>query len=258
MSFYFDVWTKEAFILASDARLITNAGKSYLNKIRVCSQNSRIQCAIVVCGDYPENPLNFFLEASLKGNTLRDIAHCFANKWTERYAGHNDISAVHLVGFESIPNTDLRLPQMWHWENRNSNEEILAKQLKSFTDSVPAINHIPWKVQEVMGKPPGKTLQEEYENTMTFLSQYQPYFTWNGDTRFWDSALAAIGGATNLLSQLKPTWTLEKTCLLIEHCIEFLSKIGNLSDESTVGPGPSNSCDVLVLSPGGSSWHRRA
>src|SRR5438132_12832122 len=117
MSFFFDVWTSEGFILASDVRLITNEAPDYAHKIRCSGADSKIKCAIAVCGEYPQTSLGFFTSAISAKDSLRDIAHHFAVNWTTRFAGTNEYSAVHLVGFEPVPNSVQYIPQACYWFN---------------------------------------------------------------------------------------------------------------------------------------------
>ncbi len=209
MSFFFDVWTKEGFILTSDVRMIINGKVTMLHKL-ASSRNSKIVCAIAVCGDYPENCLNFFLEATMTKDTMRDAAFAFSQKWTDRYAGTKDYSGVHLVGFEKVHSFVTMLPQMWYWCNWKgpnpddffSNEE-LSLDIKSFSKPIPHNNHIPYKIKELTGKFPGPTLGDETKYVIDFLQKYQPFFTWNGDTSFWRSALGTIDSAMALLLKEK-------------------------------------------------------
>jgi hypothetical protein len=110
MSFFFDVWASKGFILASDVALINNKEMKTLHKLDFAPRGSKVVSAIAVCGDYPENCLKFFIEAAMVKDSLRDLAHAFAEKWTNRYSGTHDYSGVHLVGFEK--GLDCVLPQM--------------------------------------------------------------------------------------------------------------------------------------------------
>ena len=200
MSFFFDVWTVDGFIIASDVILLENGKQRYLRKLAYTSQHSELTCAIAVCGDYPERCLNFFTHAVSIKDTLRDVAYCFAEKWTEAYAGTEDYSAVHIVGYEKIPNSDDLVPQMWFWTTRNArgkyvSEEELQRNLKTFSNPIPQDNHIPWKIKQLTGQFPGSTLEEENRLVREFLQKHQPYFTWNGDPKFWKNAADYIGSA---------------------------------------------------------------
>lgn len=263
MSFFFDVWTQEGFILASDVRLIVNGEKQLAHKISRSPRNSKVVCAIAACGDYAKNCLDFFVEAAVRRDTLREITHHFAINWTERYSGTNDFSAAHLVGFERIPGSELLVPQVWYWNNWEDTvgfyrEQQLQRYLSSFSDPIPLNNHLPWKVKEITGKFPCPTLQEEHDLVTSFLKLYQPVFTWNGDTKFWRSATGAVGSAMNLLWREKTTWNIMEATWLTRHCLEFLARIGNLLPDSTVGLTPEGQFDVLVITPKEISWQSRA
>ena len=149
MSFFFDVWTNEGFILASDVKLLVNDESHYIHKIAVSAQGATVPCAIATCGDYVENSLRYFVEATVLKDTLREVAKHFAEKWTRRYAGTEEYSAVHLVGFERIPQSGRYVPQVWYWHNYEEgrgflSEERLQMELSSFAEPVPANNHLPW------------------------------------------------------------------------------------------------------------------
>jgi hypothetical protein len=141
---------------------------------------------------------------------------------------------------------------------RNRFCERLQKDLSTFTEPIPANNHIPWIVKERTGKFPGPTLEEEYSLVTSFLRLYQPIFTWNGDTTFWKSAANAVGSAMNLLWRVKTAWTIDEATKLTNHCLEFLIKVGNLLPESTVGFSPDEEFDVLVVTPNELKWVSRS
>lgn len=254
MSFFFDVWTLEGFVLASDVRLIGTGRRSYAHKLRGSPYNET-SCAIAVCGDYCEASLNFFTQATSRRDTLREVAYDFARAWTERFAGTEEYSAVHLVGFERIPETDEFVPQMWFWSNwageRYLTKEELNGQFKSFSDPIPFNNHIPQKIKQLTGKFPAGSYTEERSLVTSFLALYQPYFIWNGDTHFWRSAAHAVGSAMNLLWREKTNWSIDETWRLAEMCLQFLAKVGSFMPESTVGLSPEGACDVLAVTPTG-------
>lgn len=253
MSLFFDVWSHEGFVLASDVKLTINGEPQYLHKIAKPPSRSKVKCAIVVCGEYPENCINFFLEASYTKDSLREIAKKFASKWTERYGGTEEYSAVHLVGYERIPNANIHVPQMWYWTNWNGNEyrskDELDKSYISFGNPIPDDNHLPWKIKQITGKFPGPTLEEENSLVTSYLQLHQPIFTWNGATTFWRSAAQAVGSAMNLLWRKKSSWTLEEIVEITIYCFEFLAKVGNLLPESTVGLSPQGDFDLVTVTP---------
>jgi hypothetical protein len=258
MSFFFDVWTSEGFILASDVRLINNKEIRTLHKLAFAPPGSKVVCAIAVCGDYPENCLNFFLEAAMSKDSLRDLSHAFAEKWTKRYSGVHDYSAVHLVGFEKIPGCDTVLPQMWfwcNWQGPNAEdfhpEETLFSALQSFSEPIPHNNHIPYKIKELTGKFPTPTLSSEAELVNAFLKIYQPFFTWNGDTAFWRSALGTVNSAMSLLIKEKTNWSIDDIGRLTWYCLSFLANTGSLLKSSTVALSSDEEADILKITPSG-------
>jgi hypothetical protein len=262
MSFFFDVWAYEGFVLASDVRLIVNGGQHFLHKIQT-SHNSKVNCAIAVCGEYPENCIKYFVEASTVNDTMKEIAERFASRWTERYAGTEDYSAVHLVGFEKLNDSIKTVPQVWYWHNWTGttgflSEEKLQEDLESFSQPIPINNHLPWKIKELTGKFPEPTLEDECELVLSFLRMFQPYFTWNGDTNFWRSAANAVGSAMNLLWREKSSWKIEETVQLTSICLEFLAKTGSLLPNSTVGLSHSGTFDVVTVTPDETKWVSRA
>ena len=260
MSFFFDVWTSQGFVLASDVRLIVNGGSKYAHKIAVSSPHSKVKCAIAVCGEYPLNSLRYFSSATLTKDSLRNIAKEFASRWVERYAGLKEYSAIHLVGFEKTGPLDELLPQMWFWCNWDEkgyySREILEGQLRSFSNPIPHNNHIPQKIKQLTGSFPKPG--EEYSFVMSFLQQYEPYFTWNGDTSFWRSAANAVGSALNLLRNGKPNWTLDEVSEVTSLCLEFLVKVGNILPNSTVGLSDEGDFDVVRVTPQDAMWIKKA
>jgi hypothetical protein len=262
VSFFFDVWTSQGFVLASDVRLIVNGEPGYAHKLAMSGPKSRVNCAIAVCGEYPRNCLGYFHAATLTKDTLREVAEYFASRWVERYAGTEEYSAVHLVGFERVGNSDTLLPQMWFWSNWTGrgyhNKETLERQLNTFSEPIPHNNHIPHKVKQLTERFPGPTLEEESSLVTTFLKLYEPYFTWNGDTGFWRSAADAVGSALNLLKGKKPRWTLAEISDVTSTCLEFLIKVGNLLPDSTVGLSREGDFDVLQVTPKERTWITQA
>lgn len=264
MSFFFDVWSYEGFTLASDVRYSIDNQAKYAHKIAVPTLGkSKVNCAVAFCGDYPKNILDYFTVAYMGQDTLRDVAERFASDWTERYAGIDDISAVHLVGYERVPETDFYIPQLWYWHNWTEQKGLLSKKrlnkdLASFSDLTPKNNHVPWKIKELYGKSLPSTLQEEYDLVMSFLRLNQPVFTWNGDNEFWFSAAQTIGSAMNLLSRKKVDWTILEIADLTQLCLKFLAKVGNMLPDSTVGLSASEDLDILSVTSEGSEWQIRA
>ena len=256
MSFFFDVWTLEGFILASDVRLLTDGKPGFAHKIRRCASTSNIVSAIAVCGHFPDSCLNYFLTASSTKDSLREIAQSFAAKWTERFAGSEEYSAAHLVGFEPILGTSRSVPQMWFWCNWGGAGGFYAKEklladLSSFSETIPVNNHIPWKIRELTGKFPGPTLEEERALVMSFLQLQQPVFTWNGDTQFWRSAAEAVGSAMNLLWRQKSAWTIDEAAKLTSDCLIFLAKVATLLPSSSVGLVNDQHFDALKVTEEG-------
>lgn len=262
MSFFFDVWTSEGFILASDVRLTLDSTQDFAHKIARSPHSSKTPCAVVACGAFTKTCFDFFHEAVARSDDLRGIAHHFARKWTKRYAGSNDFSAVHLVGFERIFNSETAVPQVWYWNNWEESigfydEAFLQQHLESFDRPVPFNNHLPSKVKELSGKYPGN-LPEEFQLVSSYLKLYQPVFSWNGDTRFWRSAAGAVGSAMNLLWRERPNWTIAETAKIAGYCLDFLTKTGELLPASTVGASPENRFDILTVSPSEITWASRA
>jgi hypothetical protein len=258
MSFFFDVWSREGFILASDVTLIDNMQKKTLHKLAAAPRGSKVVCAIAVCGDYPENCIKFFIEAAMIKDSLRDLALAFGEKWTKRYSGTRDYSGVHLVGFERMPDCGMVLPQMWfwcNWQGPNPDdfypEEVLSSALTSFSELIPQNNHIPYKIKELTGKFPEPTLMSEAELVNAFLKVHQPFFTWNGDTAFWRSALGAVNSAMNLLAKDKTNWSIDEVGRLTRYCLTFLAKTGSLLESSSVALSADDEADILKVTPSG-------
>lgn len=258
MSFFFDVWTSEGFILASDVRLINNNKIKTLHKLAPAPPGSKVVCAIAVCGDYPENCLNFFFEAAMTKDSLRDLARAFAEKWTKRYSGTRDYSGVHLVGFEKISGCGTEVPQMWFWCNWQGpnaddfySEETLSSALQSFSEPIPNNNHIPYKIRELTGKFPEQTLSGEAELVSAFLKINEPFFTWNGDTAFWRSALGTVNSAMTLLTREKANWSIDDVGRLTRYCLTFLANAGSLLKSPTVALSSDKEADILKITPSG-------
>ena len=262
------MWTVDGFILAGDVRLTKyrtdgSVEHTFIHKILPAQPRlSGIQCALAVCGDDPAACRNFFAEACVR-DTLREIAEHFAGKWTRRFAGTQDSSAIHIVGYERIPNSDVRMPQMWYWHNWSQADGFLSKErleqdLSTFSDPIPANCHLPWKIRELTGKFPSGGPEDEYALVIAFLRLYQPFFTWNGDTSFWKSAAETVGAGLNLLWRQKTTWTLDEAVELTEYCLRFLTNLAKLLPASTVGVSPDDDFDVLVVAPENWRWIQRA
>lgn len=254
MSLFLDVWTLKGFILVSDVRLTSNGEQSYIHKLRACRPGAKVTCAIAVCGDYPKACINFFDKAIATKDTLRDVAYSFASAWTERFAETRDYSAVHLVGFEHIPNTDEFVPQMWYWHNSSPGEDFYSEdrlkgELNSFSDFIPFNNHLPLVAQERAGKVALNSLSEERLFVLDFLGKYQPVFTWNGDNDFWPSVSKAVESAMNLLREQTSRLGLRDTAQLARACLRFVADVGELLLNSTVGVTTEKKCDVLIVTP---------
>lgn len=258
MSFFFNTWAYEGFVLASDVRLLENGEQRMGHKLAIHVSNAKVVCAVAVCGEYPKVCIDFFYEASALKDTLKEVAQHFASKWTQRFAGTQDYSAVHLVGFERIPQSDQCVPQMWYWHNWLGPKETdfrdkseLAAELDSFTDPIPKNNHIPYRIREITGKFPAPRLDDEASLVRSFLRLHEPYFTWNGDTAFWRSATNAVGSAMNLLAHQKSNWSINEVGKITKHCLTFLAQIATFLPQSTVGLSKEMDCDVLELTPQG-------
>jgi hypothetical protein len=151
---------------------------------------------------------------------------------------------------------------MWFWTNSRRNgyysEQELKRQLDSFSEPVPHNNHIPQKFRQLVGVFPGSTLEEERELVAAFLRRREPYFTWNGDTDFWQSAARAVGSAFDVLKGKKSDWTIGETGKLTGVCLKFLVDVGGLLPESTVGLSQQGEFDMLELTREGSKWLKHA
>ena len=159
--------------------------------------------------------------------------------------------------------TDAVVPQLWYWrtwdEGRFLTETELQKEYSSFSEPIPANNHLPWLIKRWTGKFPSETtLAQEQSMAMSFLRLYEPLFTWNGDSTFWRSAADAVGSAMNLLWRQKAIWDIADIAKLTSTCLEFLAKLGDLLPESTVALSPEGQFDVLQLTPNETTWISRA
>jgi hypothetical protein len=255
MSFFFDVWAYDGFVLASDVRLMVNGKPQYSHKIGRTHKNSRIFSAIAVCGEYPDSCLNWFFEATNSKDSLRNIAKHFAEKWTHRFGGTQEYSAAHLVGFEPVPGAAEKVPQMWFWCNWAPDtfyaNEKLESDLASFDDPIPSNNHIPWKIKALTGKLPDPTLEDEAKIVLSFLRLYQPFFTWNGDTNFWRSAAEAVGSAMNLLWREKSNWNISEVERVTRYCLSFLGDVATLLPDSSVGFLNNKEFDLIKVTQHG-------
>lgn len=253
MSLFFDVWTKDGFVLVSDVRIITNGSAGFGHKIARVNSGSPTKCAIAVCGEYPNVVIQFFHEAVAKRDTLREIAHEFAKRWVERFGGTQEYSAVHLVGFQTTGDGKLDIPQMWFWANWRPNgyasKEECQAELASFDQPIPRNNHIPYKIHETTGRFPEPNPHSEAEFVRSFLRLFGPYFTWNGDLKYWQSAAGSVGAATNLLGGVAQNWTIDRIATATRECLAFLARIGVLLPHSTVGLSDESECDVVAVTP---------
>lgn len=251
MSLFFDVWTNEGFVLASDVRIVENGKHTLGHKLARSPRTCPINCALAVCGEYPQASMNFFVEATNRCDNLRDIAKAFASKWTERFGGMREYSAVHLVGFEELTKSNLTIPQMWFWANWSSkgfaSKSNLEADLSTFDQLIPKNNHIPHKIEELTGRFPEPTLEGEAEIVRWFLSLNQPFFTWNGDIIYWRSAAGTVVSAMNLLRRGKVITSIHVVAKIATECLKFLVNVGSLLEESTVGLSPDMGCDVLKI-----------
>jgi hypothetical protein len=259
MSFFFDVWSYEGFVLASDVSLIVNETKVYERKIEHSAINSKVSCAIVVCGEYPQACINYFIEACSRKDTLKEISREFATKWTKRYGGTKEYSAVHLVGFERIPGSAQLVPQVWYWHNWTPEkgfltENILQKDLSTFSHSIPNNNHMPWFIKRETGQFPEPTLEKERSLVLSYLEENEPIFTWNGATNFWRSAGDAVISAMKLLRSEKTKWTIAESGELANFCLEFLAKVGSMLPNANVYLSPEGKPYSLMVTPKTIKW----
>ncbi|MCI0558345.1 MAG: hypothetical protein MN733_07605 [Nitrososphaera sp.] len=259
MSFFFDVLTNDGFVLVADVRLTEEVSgvrqQRYVHKILSPSfSNQKVDCAIAICGDDLDVCKGYFKHACAVKDTLRDVAECFATEWTEHFAGENKDSAIHVVGYETIPGSNELVPQLWYWHTwESSTRQYLTKQslqndLSSFANPIPANNHLPWLIRDKTGKFPGPTLQAERSLVVDYLQQ-ATIFTWNGDISFWASASTTVSTAIDFVGGKKPVWNIADTVKLTGTCLEFLAKLGDVMPDSTVGLSPEGKYDVVILTP---------
>ena len=162
-----------------------------------------------------------------------------------------------------LPGVETVVPQLWYWrtwdEGRFLTETELQKEHASFSQPIPANNHLPWLIKRETGKFPSEaTVAQEQIMTISFLRLHEPLFTWNGDSNFWRSAAEAVGSAMNLLWRQKASWDITDIAKLTSTCLEFLAKSGDLLPESTVALSPEGQFDVLQLTPNETTWISRA
>ena len=218
---------------------------------------------MAVCGDYFEVNKDIFSHATAIGDTLRDIAHEFAKRWVERFAGTKDYSAIHIVGYEPSTEYETNVPQMWFWtnwagpkDNDFYSESHLKSNLATFNQPIPKDNHLPHKMTEHgMPKP---DYREEGAAVRAFLNATSPYFTWNGDTRYWLSAVNAVVSVMNLLAPSIRDMPDDKICDLGVYSLEFLVNIGSMTPNSTVGLSGERECDIIIVTPEQVKFNRRA
>jgi hypothetical protein len=261
VSFFFDTWFRDGFVLVSEAKLLEVSGgvvrDKYLRKIQVNPhyQANKVGCAIVVCGDDPQVALALFREACAGGDTLRDIARRFGRKWTARFSPENGeplYSAVHMVGFEKAPNEeDLFVPQMWYWTTWEPNlgyhtKEQLEEHLQSFKEVNPHNNHLHRIIAKRTKTPLASTLKEEYRIAMSFLRSTGAYITWNGDRNFWDSAYHVVKALRPVFHRSQPN-TLEELAQLTKLCLDFLVRVSAFLPDSTLGFSPSEEVDIVLV-----------
>lgn len=274
MSFYFDVFCSSGFVLASERLLLESINgvehKKSCEKIRKNPyyNANKVICAVVVCGESPEVVLSDFDHACAIGDTLRDIAKRFAEKWTERFQPEGDErcdSAVHLVGFEMIPDMDILVPQMWYWTTwkpdksetgmRFYTKAELQGQLQSFTESNPHNNHMCRIFAERTSKPIPSNLEEEYKMVMAYLEEYGPLATWNGDRDLWGSASHAAQALAPVFEISQPN-SLENLAEITSLCLEFLVKISSLLPNPLLSLSQGEGPDILLISSKGLEWYK--
>lgn len=274
MSFFFDVFCEDGFALVSEQiEVEKSVGIETRGTLRKISSNpyfkadnpKTVNCAIVVCGDYPRAVLSYFNHACALGDTLRDVAKRFAEKWTDKYQpedGELWDSAVHLVGFERIPDFDVLVPQMWYWttwvpednQMKFYTKKELEEHLQSFGDHNPHNNHMCRIFANSTKASIPENLLEEYEFVTAFLDKNSPYITWNGDRDLWGSALHAAQALQPVISF---GWqnTLENLAELTNLCIEFLVKINSFLPDQTLSLVGDGVPDVLLVSATGQDWY---
>lgn len=272
MSFFFDVSCPDGFVLASERLLLKSINgaeqKAQCRKIRENPHYNanKTPCAVVVCGDFPEVVLRDFTHACAVGDTLRDIAKHFAERWTQRFQPEGDElcdSAVHLVGFEAIPNTDILVPQMWYWTTwipENNRRRFytrveLEDHLQSFTESSNPHNNHMCRIFAGENAPIPSTLEQEYKVVMDFFEERGPHATWNGDRDLWGSAFHAAQALKPVFALSQPS-SLKHLAEITNLCLEFLVKISSLLPNPLLGLPPGEKPDILLLSKDGPEWYK--
>jgi len=195
------------------------------------------------------------VQATSGAKSLREVAHRFAQKWTGRFSGIQEYSAVHLVGYDTTGDGAV-VPQMWFWTNWDGttfhSDSTLQANRASFSDFAPTNNHIPHKAVSVgFSQELPSSLEEERQLVEAFLQSTQPAFTWNGDQSFWRSASGSVGTALDQLRTQKSDWSLDECVSLTEMCLEFLVGVGSMLPQSTVGLGQNGQFDLITVTPNG-------
>ena len=272
MTFYFDVLTKDGFVLAGDVRLTEEIGSAektygYAHKV-IPSPRWHVgpKCAMAIAGEDPSFCRNAFVSAALLGSSLRDIATRFAIEWTKHFAGSEKYSGVHLVGFERYADTSAPVPQLWYWSTRAEEDTFLSQEileghletLGAGFEGIPYNLHTPQLVQREFGKKVLRLPQDEEPLIRSYLTLVEPKFTWNGDTAYWRGAAGAVGSALALLRGQKPNWSLEETARLTRHCLQFVEQVSNLLPGSSVGASPDGRYDICIVSAERVEWFEQA
>lgn len=258
MSFFFDVWTPNGFILASDVKISNDPESKYMHKIIEAPHTCKTSCAIVICGDYPQACAQFFMEACcLADDSLKKIAEHFGTRWTKKYAGTTDYSAVHICGFKEVDG--IKIPQMWYWTNWNHSkndykeEKDLLSNLTTFENEFPDNNWMPVLAKRVEGN-----VGDESAIVNAYLQRHSLFFTWNGDEKYWKSALATANAVPALLETQLKGLPIRAAADLTASALRFLIKVGNYLENNTVSASPNNEIDVLILGKDSMSWFERA
>lgn len=272
MSFFFDVFCPYGFVLASEQMLVKSVNQVEQRELgRKIRENphfrtNQVICAVVVCGESPDAVLMDFGQACAIGDTLRDIAKRFAEKWTQRFQPESAElcdSAVHLVGFEAIPDTDILVPQMWYWttwipeDNRMKffTKAELEGHIQSFSESNPHNNHMCRIFANRTNMEIPSTLEQEYKMVMAFFAENGPYATWNGDRNLWGSASHTAQALAPVFAISQPG-SLENLAEITSLCLEFLVKISSLLPNSLLSLPHGERPDILLLSKNGPEWYK--